>query len=208
MKKKGISGLTILGVGAILFILLIAFIGFVAIFPGYFSGFGTTVSNTVYQDTGGLVGTPAPPPPVGLKVGEQLLGYKNNIVIMWNNTQPMGTGPELYTGNDTGFINVYALNVTNNENQPITRIVINYTGGPGGASNYPLITPWYTNSTWMWKGWGPVTNWGIANVSVEPHTSVIVYNATALSPSDLITFYFANGSTYTTHPTYIPSAPI
>ena len=205
--KKGSNPFLWWGIGVIIFIILVSIGAIILVAPAILGTLGIIASNEVYHATGGVIGKPAPPPPpVEVKVGEQLLNESNGIVITWNGTQFMGTRAEIYWGDDQGFVTVYALNVTNNENVPIVKVAINYYYG--GATNYPPIKPWYTNSSFNEPNWGPETNWAFANVTIAPHTSVILYNATGLSVDDIIIFYFANGSTYSTRPTYIPSVPI
>ena len=208
MKRKANAFLW-WGIGVVVFIILVSLFAIILVAPAILGTFGITVSNDVNHATGGVIGKPAPPPPpVVVKAGQQLINTTRQIVITWNGTQPTGTAPETYYGDDQAFVTVYALNVTNNENVPIVKEVLYYVGGQGGATNYPPIKPWYTNSSYDVSGVGPVTNWAFANVPIEPHESVILYNATFLFPGVQVYLYFENGTVYKTTITYVPNVPI
>ncbi|KAA8921870.1 hypothetical protein [Thermoplasma sp.] len=135
-----------------------------------------------------------------LQVGQQLIEGNGSMTITWNGEIPEGAYPEVYFGKDSDFVNVYALNVANNRNVDIVKIAICYYS----PTNYPPMRPWYTNSSFMESGWGPVTSWAFTNVTIAPHSSSVIYNATFISTADRIIFYFADNSTYAENPSYVP----
>ncbi len=181
---------------AIALALLFGSILLVASFPQYFSTFGIRVSSAVYGMTGGYLGRPL----VEVSVGRQMIGWNGNLSINWGGAGTAGLYPEVYFGYDSDFVGVYALKVTNNWDSPIVRIAVYYPT----PTNCPPMEPWYTNSCSIRAGWGPVTSWAFVNVHVAPHASAIIYNATQISSADIITFYFADNSTYTVRPSHVP----
>ena len=112
----------------------------------------------------------------------------------------------MYFGSCKVFTELYALNITNEANTPIMKIVIYEPFGQG--TPYPLPKPWTTNSSFYAQAWeGNATAWQIANVNIPPHTSYILWNASTIGKGVPIYFYFANGSFYETSNYWEPNYP-
>jgi len=202
------GGLALTAIGVIALIVLSAGVIAFIIDPAGMLALGNQVSQGAYKLTGGYLGSPPPPPPpVSFNVGEEVwAGNSSGIVIGWKAQQPMGTGIFPYYGSCKVFTELYALNITNNANVPITKIVIYHPGGNGVP--YPLAQPWTTNSSFYSQAWqGNATSWQIANVNILPHTTVVVWNASSLAPTIPIWFYFSNGSVYATQIPWTPNYP-
>jgi hypothetical protein len=219
---KGQGKLTaLIGIGIIAIIIFTAsVIAFIAD-PASFLALETQAGQEAYRLTGGLVGIkPPPPPPVSFIVGEEVLFNGNttyylgdgnyatgSLGIGWSNQQPMGSSVFTWYGSCKVPTELYALNITNEANVPIVKIVIYLPGGFG--TNAPLPSPWYTNSTFYSpSSEGNVTDWEIANVNIPPHTTVVVWNASSLAPTVPIWFYFSNGSVYKTQIPWTPNYPL
>jgi len=215
------GGLALAGIGILALIILSAGIIAFVIDPASMLALGNQVSQIAYKATGGLIGQPPPPkPPVSFNVGEEVLFNGNTKYIIgndtvawgtlgvgWNATQPMGSGVFTWYGSCKAFTELYALNITNNANLPIVKIVIYQPGGLG--TPYPLPPPWYSNSSFYSQLWqGNATSWEIANVNILPHTTVVVWNASSLAPTIPIWFYFSNGSVYKTQIPWTPNYPL
>jgi len=202
------GGLTLAGIGILALIILSAGIIAFIIDPASFLALETQTAQEAYKLTGGLVGTPPPsPPPIKFNVGEVLRTDNGSLEIGWTAQQPIGGGVFQYFGSCKYPTELYALNITNEANVPIVKIVISNTGTQG--TPYPLPHPWYTNSSFYSQAWqGNATNWQIINVNIPPHTTVIVWNASSLTTYVPIYFYFANGSYYKASPSFIPNYPV
>jgi hypothetical protein len=215
------GGLALAGIGIIALIILSAGIIAFIIDPASLLALGNQVSQIAYKATGGLVGQPPPPPPpVSFNVGEEVLFNGNttyylgdgnyatgSLGIGWSNQQPMGSSVFMWYGSCKAFTELYALNITNNANVPIVKIVIYMPKGT--FTNAPLPPPWHTNVTWYssFLG-GNVTDFEIANVYIPPHSTVIVWNASTIGQGLPIWFYFANGSAYKTQIPWTPNYPL
>jgi len=215
------GGRALAGIGILAIIILSAGIIAFTIDPASMLALETQAGQEAYRLTNGLIGIkPPPPPPVKLKVGEEVLfngnthyitgndtGAWGTLGVGWNATQPMGSSVFTWYGSCKAFTELYALNITNNANLPIVKIVIYMPKGT--FTNAPLPPPWYTNVTWYssFLG-GNVTNWEIANVYIPPHSTVIAWNASSLAPTIPIWFYFSNGSVYKTQIPWTPNYPL
>jgi len=214
------GGLALASIGILALIILSAGIIAFIIDPASMLALGNQASQIAYKATGGYIGQPPPPPPpVKMNIGEEVLfngnthyitgndtGAWGTLGVGWNATQPMGSSVFSWYGSCKSSTNLYALNITNEANIPIVKIVINEPGGLG--TPYPLPHPWYTNSSFYSQAWqGNATNWQIINVNIPPHTTVIVWNASSLTTYVPIYFYFANGSYYKAYPSFIPNYP-
>jgi len=201
------KGLALASIGVLALIILSAGIIAFIIDPASMLALGNQVSQIAYKATGGYIGTPPPPPPpVKFNVGEVLRTDNGSLEIGWTAQQPIGGGVFQYFGSCKVPTELYALNITNNANVPIVKIVIYVPGGLG--TNAPLPSPWYTNSTFYSSSFGGnVTVWQITNVNIPPHSNLIVWNASSLAPTVPIWFYFANGSVYATKIPFTPNYP-
>jgi len=214
------GGLALTAIGIIALIVISAGVIAFIIDPAGMLALGNQVSQGAYKATGGYLGTPSPPPPpISFNVGEEVLFNGNHryyvghdtveigtLGMGWNATQPMGSSVFMWFGSCNAFAELYALNVTNNANSAIVKIVINNTGTQG--TPFPLPHPWYTNSSFYSSFWeGNATNWQFINVNIPPHTTVIVWNASSLTTYVPIYFYFANGSYYKAYTSFIPNYP-
>jgi len=198
LASIGILALIVLSAGIIAFI----------INPASMLALETQTGQEAYRLTGGLVGIkPPPPPPIKFNVGEEVQWGNLSLGIGWTAQQPIHSSVFQYFGSCKSFTELYGLNITNNANVPIVKIVISNTGTQG--TPYPLPHPWYTNSSYYSSVWeGNATNWQIINVNILPHTTVIVWNASSLTTQVPIYFYFANGSYYKAFPSFIPNYPL
>jgi len=219
---KGQGKLTVIaGIGIIAIIILTAsVIAFIAD-PASMLALETQAGQEAYKLTGGLVGQPPPPPPpIKLNVGEEVLfngnthyitgndtGAWGTLGVGWNATQPMGSSVFTWYGSCKAFTELYALNVTNNANVPIVKIVIYLPKGLDTPA--PLPPPWYTNETHYSQAWeGNATSWEIVNVYIPPHSTVIVWNVSTIGEGLPIYFYFENGSYYETQIPWTPNYPL
>ena len=202
------KGLALAGIMILALIILSAGIIAFIIDPASMLALETQAGQEAYKLTGGLVGTPpAPPPPVKFNVGEVLRTDNGSLEIGWTAQQPIGGGVFNYYGSCKSSTNLYALNITNEANVPIAKIVIYEPGGLG--TPYPLPHPWYTNSSFYSQAWqGNATSWQITNVYIPPHSTVVVWNASTLTTQVPIYFYFANGSYYKAYPSFVPNYPV
>ena len=201
------AGLALVGIGVIALIVLSAGVIAFIIDPAGMLTLSNQVSQGAYKATGGYLGTPPPPPPpVKMNVGEVLREDNGSLEIGWTAQQPIGGGVFMYFGSCKVFTELYALNITNNANVPITKIVIYHPGGNGVPA--PLPTPWTTNSSFYSQAWqGNATSWGLANVNISPHTTFILWNASLIGQGVPIYFFFANGSYYETSNYWAPNYP-
>ncbi|NAY82455.1 MAG: hypothetical protein GU362_06230 [Thaumarchaeota archaeon] len=215
------KGLALAGIGILALIILSAgIIAFIAN-PASFLALETQAGQEAYKLTGGLVGVPPPPkPPVSFNVGEEVLfngnthyitgndtGAWGTLGVGWNATQPMGSGVFTWYGSCKAFTELYALNVTNNANVPIVKIVIYLPQGRDTPA--PLPAPWTTNETHYSQAWqGNATSFEIAYVNIPPHSTVIVWNASTIGQGLPIWFYFSNGSAYETQIPWTPNYPL
>ena len=215
------KGLALAGIGILALIILSAGIIVAIIDPAGMIALETQAGQEAYKLTGGYIGTPPPPPPAPVKfnVGEEVLLNGNHryyvghdtveigtLGVGWNATQPMESSVFLWYGSCNVPAYLYALNVTNEANVPIVKIVIYQPYGQG--TPYPLPPPWYTNSTFYSQFWeGNATAWEIVNVNIPPHSTVIVWNASVLGQGIPIYFFFANGSVYKTSNYWEPNYP-
>jgi hypothetical protein len=187
------------------FIILLSIITLLAIFnPALLLSLETQSSNDAYHLTNGLLGTPIQKPPVSFNVGEELWMDKGYLGIGWTNQQPLG-GVFEYYGSCKYPTQLYALNITNNANVPIVKIVIRL---PGFVTPAPLPHPWVTNET-QYSPYlkGNVTSIEIANVNIQPHTTYLLWNASSIGKGVPIYFFFANGSYYETSNYWEPNYP-
>ena len=199
------KGLALAGIGILALIILSAGIIAFIIDPASMLALETQAGQEAYKLTGGYIGTPPPPPPpIKLNVGEVLRTDNGSLEIGWTAQQPIGGGVFMYFGSCKAFTELYALNITNNANVPITKIVIHLPG----ITNAPLPPPWTTNETeYSSVLGGNVTSWEIANVNIPPHSTVVVWNASTLAPTIPIYFFFNNGSVYKTQIQWTPNYP-
>ena len=200
-------GLALAGIGILALIILSAGIIAYLIDPASMLALETQAGQEAYKLTGGYIGTPPPPPPpVKFNVGEVLRTDNGSLEIGWTAQQPIGGGVFMYFGSCKAFTELYALNVTNNANAPIVKIVIYLP--QGRMTPAPLPSPWHTNVTWYssFLG-GNVTDLEIANVNIPPHSTVVVWNASTIGQGLPIWFYFANGSVYETQIPWTPNYP-
>ena len=213
-------GLALAGIGILALIILSAGIIAFIIDPASMLALETQAGQEAYKLTGGLVGQPPPPPPpIKLNVGEEVLFNGNTKYIIgndtvawgtlgvgWNATQPMGSGVFTWYGSCKVPTELYALNITNEANAPIVKIVIYHPGGNGVPA--PLPTPWTTNSSFYSQAWqGNATSFEIAYVNIPPHSTVIVWNASLIGQGVTIYFFFENGSYYETSNYWAPNYP-
>ena len=201
-------GLALASIGILALIILSAGIIAFIIDPASMLALETQAGQEAYRLTGGLVGIqPPPPPPIKFNVGEEVQWGNLSLGIGWTAQQPIHSSVFQYFGSCKYPTELYALNITNNANSPIVKIVIYEPFGQG--TPYPLPHPWYTNSSFYSQAWqGNATNWQIINVNIPPHTTVIVWNASSLTTYVPIYFYFANGSYYKASPSFIPNYPL
>jgi len=215
------KGLALASIGILALIILSAGIIAFIIDPASMLALETQTGQEAYRLTGGLVGVPPPPPPpVSFNVGEEVLFNGNHryyvghdtveigtLGVGWNSTQPIGGAVFQWYGSCNAFTELYALNVTNNANMPIVKIVIYEPFGQG--TPYPLPPPWYTNSSFYSQAWqGNATAWQIINVNIPPHSTVVVWNASTIGKGVPIYFFFANGSYYETSNYWEPNYPV
>ena len=202
------KGLALASIGILALIILSAGIIVAIIDPASMLALETQTGQEAYRLTGGYIGTPPPPPPpVKFNVGEIIQENNGSLAIDWAPQQTIKGGVFNYYGSCKSSTNLYALNITNYANVPIVKIVIFEPGGLG--TPYPLPHPWYTNSSFYSQAWqGNATVWQIANIYIQPHTTVIVWNASTLTTQVPIYFYFANGSYYKAYPSFVPNYPV
>ena len=200
-------GLALAGIGILALIILSAGIIAFIIDPASMLALETQAGQEAYKLTGGYLGTPPPPPPpVKFNVGEEVQWDNLSLGIGWTAQQPIGGGVFQYFGSCKYPTELYGLNITNEANVPIVKIVIYVPGGFG--TNAPLPTPWYTNSTFYSpSSEGNVTDWEIANVNIPPHTTYVLWNASSIGKGVPIYFYFENGSYYETSNYWEPNYP-
>jgi len=187
-------------------ILLLSFIALLAIFnPALLLSLETQSSNYAYHATNGLIGTPIQKPPVSFNVGEELWMDKGYIGIGWTNQQPLG-GVFQYYGSCKYPTELYALNITNEANVPIVKVVVRL---PGFVTPAPLPHPWFTNET-QYSPYlkGNVTSIEIANVFIPPHATYVLWNASSIGKGVPIYFFFSNGSYYETSNYWEPNYPL
>jgi len=214
------GGLALAGIMILALIILSAGIIAFIIDPASMLALETQAGQEAYRLTGGYLGTPPPPPPpVKMNVGEEVLFNGNHryyvghdtveigtLGVGWNSTQPIGGAVFQWYGSCNAFTELYALNVTNNANVPIVKIVIYLPQGRDTPA--PLPAPWITNETHYSQAWqGNATSWEIANVNIPPHSTVIVWNASTIGQGLPIWFYFSNGSVYKTQIPWTPNYP-
>jgi hypothetical protein len=201
------GGLTLAGIGILALIILSAGIIAFIIDPASMLALETQAGQEAYRLTGGYLGTPPPPlPPVKFNVGEIIRELNGSLAIDWAPQQTIKGSVFMYFGSCKAFTELYGLNITNNANVPITKIVIYQPGGLG--TPYPLPRPWYTNSSFYSQAWqGNATSWEITNVYIPPHSTVIVWNASSIGKGIPIYFYFSNGSYYETSNYWEPNYP-
>ena len=186
-------------------IMFLSIIALLAIFnPALLLSLETQSSNDAYHLTNGLLGSPIQTPPVSFNVGEELWMDKGYLGIGWTNQQPLG-GVFEYYGSCKYPTQLYALNITNEANVPIVKIVIRL---PGFVTPAPLPRPWVTNET-QYSPYlkGNVTSIEIANVNIPPHTTYILWNASSIGKGVPIYFIFENGSVYETSNYWEPNYP-
>jgi len=201
------KGLALAGIGILALIILSAGIIAFIIDPASMLALETQAGQEAYRLTGGYLGTPPPPPPpVKFNVGEEVQWDNLSLGIGWTAQQPIGGGVFQYFGSCKYPTELYALNITNNANIPITKIVIYQPGGQGVP--YPLPKPWTTNSSFYSQALqGNTTVWEIANVNIFPHSTFILWNASLIGQGVPIYFFFANGSYYETSNYWAPNYP-
>ena len=201
------KGLALAGIGILALIILSAGIIAFIIDPASMLALETQTGQEAYKLTGGYLGTPPPPPPpVKFNVGEIIQENNGSLAIDWAPQQTIKGGVFMYFGSCKAFTELYGLNITNNANVPIVKIVIYLP--QGRMTPAPLPSPWHTNVTWYssFLG-GNVTDLEIANVNIPPHSTVVVWNASTIGQGLPIWFYFANGSVYETQIPWTPNYP-
>jgi len=201
------GGLTLAGIGILAIIILSAGIIAFIIDPASMLALETQTGQEAYKLTGGYIGQPPPPPPpIKFNVGEIIRELNGSLAIDWTPQQTIKGSVFMWYGSCKVFTELYALNITNNANVPIVKIVIYQPGGLG--TPYPLPEPWYTNSSFYSQAWqGNVTSWEIANVNIPPHATIIVWNASSIGQGVPIYFFFENGSYYETSNYWEPNYP-
>ena len=201
------KGLTLAGIGILALIILSAGIIAYLIDPASMLALETQAGQEAYKLTGGYLGTPPPPPPpVKFNVGEIIRELNGSLAIDWAPQQTIKGSVFMYFGSCKAFTELYALNITNNANVPIVKIVIYLPQGRDTPA--PLPAPWITNETHYSQAWqGNATSWEIANVNIPPHSTVIVWNASTIGQGLPIWFYFSNGSVYKTQIPWTPNYP-
>jgi len=190
------------------FIILLSIFTLLAIFnPALLMSLETQSSNYAYHVTHGLIGTPIQKPPVTFRVGEIIQENNGSLAIDWASQQTIKGGVFQYYGSCEYPIELYGLNITNNANVPIVKVVIYDSFGQGTPA--PLPHPWTTNET-EYSPYlkGNVTLWQIAYVNIQPHTSYILWNASGIGKGMPIYFFFSNGSVYETSNYFAPAYPI
>jgi len=202
------KGLALASIGVLALIILSAGIIAFIIDPASLLALGNQASQIAYKATGGYIGTPPPPPPpVKFNVGEEVQWGNLSLGIGWTAQQPMHSSVFQYFGSCKVPTELYALNITNEANVPIVKIVIYMPGGNGVP--YPLAKPWSSNSSFYSQFWqGNATSFEIANVDISPHSTVVVWNASSLAPTVPIWFYFSNGSVYASQIPWTPNYPV
>ena len=212
-------GLSLAGIGILALIILSAGIIAFIIDPASMLALETQAGQEAYRLTGGYIGIkPPPPPPISFNVGEEVLFNGNttyylgdgnyatgSLGIGWNATQPMGSSVFMYFGSCEYPTNLYALNITNEANVPIVKVVVRL---PGFVTPAPLPHPWITNET-QYSPYlkGNVTSIEIANVYILPHATYILWNASSIGKGVPIYFIFENGSYYETSNYWEPNYP-
>ena len=189
-------------------ILLLSFIALLAIFnPALLMSLETQSSNYAYHVTNGLIGTPIQNPPVTFRVGEIIQENNGSLAIDWASQQTIKGGVFQYYGSCEVPDQLYGLNITNNANIPIVKIVIYLPQGTSTPA--PLPHPWTTNET-EYSPYlkGNVTSWQIAYVNIPPHTTYVLWNASGIAKGVPIYFFFSNGSVYETSNYFAPNYPI
>ena len=205
ISMKG--GLALAGIGVLALIILFSVIIVAIIDPASLLALGNQVSQIAYKATGGYIGTPPPPPPpVKFNVGEEVQWDNLSLGIGWTAQQPIGGGVFQYYGSCKVPTELYALNITNEANAPIMKIVIYLPKGLDTPA--PLPHPWFTNETHYSAFWqGNATSWEIVKVYIHPHSTVVIWNASTIGQGLPIWFYFANGSVYETQIPWTPNYP-
>jgi len=185
-------------------ILLLSFIALLAIFnPALLMSLETQSSNYAYHVTNGLIGTPIQKTPVTFRVGEIIQENNGSLAIDWAPEQTIKGGVFQYYGSCEYPSELYGLNITNNANLPIVKVVVRL---PGVVTPAPLPHPWFTNETQYSPYWkGNVTPIEIANVYILPHTTYILWNASSIAKGVPIYFIFENGSVYETSNYFAPN---
>jgi hypothetical protein len=200
------KGLALAGIGILALIILSAGIIAYLIDPASMLALETQAGQEAYKLTGGLVGQPPPPPPpIKLNVGEEVQWGNLSLGIGWTAQQPIHSSVFQYYGSCEYPVNLYALNITNEANVPIVKIVVRL---PGFVTPAPLPHPWVTNET-QYSPYlkGNVTSIEIANVNILPHTTFILWNASGIGKGVPIYFFFKNGSVYETSNYWEPNYP-
>ena len=201
------GGLTLASIGILALIILSAGIIAFTIDPASMLALETQTGQEAYRLTNGLIGVkPPPPPPVKLKVGEEVQWDNLSLGIGWTAQQPIGGGVFQYFGSCKYPTELYGLNITNEANVPIVKIVIYLPKGMDTPA--PLPHPWITNETHYSTFWqGNATSWEIVYVNIPPHTTYVLWNASSIGKGIPIYFIFANGSYYETSNYWEPNYP-
>jgi hypothetical protein len=201
------GGLALAGIMILALIILSAGIIAFIIDPASMLALETQAGQEAYKLTGGYLGTPPPPPPpVSFNVGEEVQWGNLSLGIGWTAQQPIHSSVFQYFGSCKYPTELYGLNITNEANVPIVKIVIYLPKGLDTPA--PLPHPWVTNETHYSAFWqGNATSWEIANVNIPPHSTVIVWNASTIGEGLPIWFYFSNGSVYETQIPWTPNYP-
>jgi len=204
---KGQGKLTIItSIGIIALIILTAsVIAFIAD-PASFFALETQAGQEAYRLTGGLVGIqPPPPPPIKFNVGEIIRELNGSLAIDWAPQQTIKGSVFQYFGSCKYPTVLYGLNITNEANVPIVKIVVRL---PGFVTPAPLPHPWFTNET-QYSPYlqGNVTSIEIVNVNIPPRATYVLWNASSIGKGVPIYFYFSNGSYYVTSNYWEPNYP-
>jgi len=200
------KGLALLSIGVLALIILSAGIIAFIIDPASMLALETQTGQEAYRLTGGLVGTPPPPPPpVKFNVGEIIQENNGSLAIDWAPEQTIKGGVFQYFGSCEYPVQLYGLNITNNANLPIVKIVVRL---PGFVTPAPLPHPWVTNET-QYSPYlkGNVTSIEIAYVNILPHETYVLWNASGIGKGVPIYFIFENGSYYETSNYWEPNYP-
>jgi len=200
------KGLALASIGILALIILSAGIIAFIIDPASMLALETQAGQEAYKLTGGYIGTPPPPPPpVKMNVGEIIRELNGSLAIDWAPQQTIKGGVFQYYGSCEYPVNLYALNITNEANIPIVKVVVRL---PGVVTPAPLPHPWITNETQYSPYWkGNVTSIEIAYVYISPHTTYVLWNASSIGKGVPIYFIFKNGSYYETSNYWEPNYP-
>jgi hypothetical protein len=209
--------------GSRIAIAIIIIVGIGTAFAVTYPFLGTTLYNDTGGAIGIPPAKPAPPPPISVDVGQMMwvvnTSYANDVefpvyenlggVVVYPNEPSLVPLSQL-TPMTLGPHTLYAFNITNRMNVSITQVVVStvFVNKVVGAANWtypapayglflPLGIPWYFNGTYGNQSFGNGVfgvNYEIANVTILPHSSLVLLNSTELSDGYFINFHLSNGT--------------